>query len=227
MPSRIKPAFMKTAIEAPHYHDYSGDYGAPQKRRLPSTMTDPKRVEAYLNKILENELPETSIHPGVSTFRLQILQEAYKRAMADPNVIGQAKCKNRACGNSFDIVCTCPSCGEVQAVNIPSSEILKSKTVTLNKLIDKIAPNLQNTTHQVDIQYSINKVSTALISVVMRYVPETSHSEVMALLQSELSNYIAASEMEILPNDVSRGITNRCAEADGIETGLDSDSEQG
>lgn len=210
-------------IESPHYNEVSGYYGE-DKRNLPSTMTNPKRVEAYLNKIIEADLPDNELHKGVSTYRLQVLKEAYKRAMTDPEQEITIKCIKRDCGKIFMPETICPECGTRQIAKNVVPDILRSKTTILCKLVDKIAPNLQNMTHQIDIQLSVNKVATTLIGIIMRYVPEEIKHEALIEVRSELSAFVSAAEMEELPDDVSKDIEERIVQKRAITIqGSDSD----
>jgi hypothetical protein len=165
----------------------SGDFSKWSKL-LPSAMTNPKRIEAFLCKEIEETLPADMVRPGVSNLRLQIFRESYRWAMMTLTEIADEV--NRIKEETG------------QTVNV--SDILKLKNNVLINWMDKIAPKLQAISHQVDVQLSINKITSSLMTIVLQFIPEEKRTEALTIIQKELTEIESVVDLEEIPYDSSK-----------------------
>lgn len=190
--------FVESAAD--HFGSTAGDFSKFEKL-LPSVMTNPKRVESFLCKEIEDSLPGEEKKKGVSILRLNIFREAYKWSMASIEDLADIARKAML---------------DYQ-VEVKMSDLIKLKNNVLINWMDKIAPKLQAISHQVDVQLSLNKITTSLMTIVVQYIPEEKRNEALMMIQKELTDLTAVAELEEIPDDIKRNVVSSSAENDAKE----------
>lgn len=120
-----------------------------------STVMD--KVDAEIRK------KDPTVPDDVGAFAYTLIREGYKIATTThKDEKSMLFCQH--CKQPFKICCT--KCGKPNTIEVDSAELLKAKIPVVNKLIDKLAPNLQSTNIDVKFDIVFEKISRLFIDVV-------------------------------------------------------------
>jgi len=163
-------------------HTSAGDYSRFTKA-LPKKYTEFKRVEAVIDKIIEDA--GTDLPKGVSPLRLEIFLKAREIALREPfEDITRVKCP--VCKQYHPIVCQNENCGASHEIKVPNAAMEKNSVSMLLKYMDKFAPNLAAVTQDINVNFLIQNISEYITTVITRYVPGRDRERVISEFKTKM-----------------------------------------
>jgi len=134
---------------------------APAVRTLRKQHMEFKSVRQEMDREIrekDKDCPE-----GADAFAYKLLKEAYEIAMTSHKEgISTIFCSD--CQRPFKIVC--PKCDAPNTISVDAVGLLKAKVPVINKLIDKLAPNLQSTSVDIKVDIVFERLSSIIIEIV-------------------------------------------------------------
>lgn len=174
-----KDNFPTTALES---KTSAGDY-ARFTKALPKKYTDFKRVEAVIDKIIEDA--GTKLPKGVSPLRLEMFLKAREIALREPfEDIDVVKCP--VCKQYHSIKCPNENCGATHDIKVPNAAMEKNSVSMLLKYMDKFAPNMAAVTLDINVNFLIQNISEYITAVITRYVPGKDREKVITEFRSKM-----------------------------------------
>jgi hypothetical protein len=173
-------------------------------------------IAGAMNKLLES-LPQDhdllKVFEGVSVQNVSKVHWAtfgklFSIAMKDPvDHIEVARCKE--CGEEVEIVCA--NCHTNLSVPVPNATLQRNQIQALNKLSDKLLPNLSSITADVNIHQQIESYSDAIVMIITQFVPDSKKIEAL----NAFKNFVAGTVKRLDAEDAIE------AEARVVDSGRD------
>lgn len=161
---------------------------------MPKSHRDFNVVLTHLNHTLE------SFHknppPGVSLVHITAFEKLMSYAFRDSiENVEMVKCTNPECRKEHLI--ECPYCNQPHSIKIPSAVHEKNSIVALNKLIDKLAPNLAAVSQDINITGLQSNITEWGVRIITKYVPVADQPNEVQKLNQAMSNAVEAEFTEV------------------------------
>jgi len=165
-----------------------------KNKLMPKSHRDFNTVLTHLNHNLE--LLHKNPPPGVSLVHVTAFEKLMSYAFREPiENVEMVKCTNPDCRKMHLI--ECPHCETSHSIVIPSAVHEKNSIVALNKLIDKLAPNLAAVSQDINITGLQSSITDWGVRIITKYVPVADQPMEVQKLNQALTNAVEAEFTEV------------------------------
>lgn len=154
-------------------------------RKIPKGQRELNHLLAIINVELQKLEQYKDVPANASPAHLLILNKFIELiSRENKEKVSMTQCPH--CGHKQFITCENDDCGRAYEIKLPSAQMEKNTIAALNKLSDKMFPNLQATSQDININATISSLQEASSYVILKYVPEDKQKEAASELMEKL-----------------------------------------